>query len=91
MQPDPSPLELQVADVLRRARRLPIGVHRKDLHQLAAGLLLLRRRGMDALLEDRQAAMRFAFRNAGVDSVTVGYKNTAEIDEAIDNLNRALV
>jgi aryl-alcohol dehydrogenase-like predicted oxidoreductase len=40
--------------------------------------------------EDRQAAMRFAFRNAGVDSVTVGYKNTAEIDEAIDNLNLAL-
>ena len=41
--------------------------------------------------EDRRAAMRFAFRNAGVDSVTVGYKNPAEIDEAIDNLNLALV
>ena len=40
--------------------------------------------------EDRQAAMRFAFRNAGVDCVTVGYKNTAEIDEAIENLNLAL-
>jgi aryl-alcohol dehydrogenase-like predicted oxidoreductase len=40
--------------------------------------------------EDRQKAMRFAFRNAGVDCVTVGYKNTAEIDEAIDNLNMAL-
>jgi len=40
--------------------------------------------------EDRQKAMRFAFRNAGVDCVTVGYKNTAEIDEAIDNLNLAL-
>jgi len=40
--------------------------------------------------EERQAAMRFAFRNAGVDSVTVGYKSTAEIDEAIDNLNAAL-
>src|SRR5580692_4211445 len=40
--------------------------------------------------EDRQAAMRFAFRNAGVNSVTVGYKNTGEIDEAIDNLNLAL-
>jgi 1-deoxyxylulose-5-phosphate synthase len=39
---------------------------------------------------DRQQAMRFAFRNAGVDSVTVGYKNTAEIDEAIQNLNLAL-
>ncbi len=40
--------------------------------------------------EDRQAAMRYAFRNAGVNSVTVGYKNTAEIDEAIENLNLAL-
>jgi hypothetical protein len=57
MQPDPSPLELQVADVLRRARRLPIGTRRKDLHQLATGLLLLRWRGMDALLQDRQTAM----------------------------------
>jgi aryl-alcohol dehydrogenase-like predicted oxidoreductase len=40
--------------------------------------------------EDRQKAMKFAFRNAGVDCVTVGYKNTAEIDEAIDNINLAL-
>jgi aryl-alcohol dehydrogenase-like predicted oxidoreductase len=40
--------------------------------------------------EDRQKAMRFAFRNAGVDCVTVGYKTTAEIDEAIENLNMAL-
>ncbi len=41
--------------------------------------------------EDRQKAMRFAFQTAGVDSVTVGYKNTAEIDEALENLNLALV
>ena len=40
--------------------------------------------------EDRRAAMKFAFKNAGVDCVTVGYKNTAEIDEAIENLNLAL-
>jgi aryl-alcohol dehydrogenase-like predicted oxidoreductase len=40
--------------------------------------------------EDRQRAMRFAFQNAGVDCVTVGYKSTAEIDEAIENLNLAL-
>ena len=40
--------------------------------------------------EDRQKAMRFAFRNAGVDCVTVGYKAPAEIDEAIENLNLAL-
>ena len=40
--------------------------------------------------EDRQAAMRFAFQNAGVDCVTVGFKSTQEVDEAIENLNRAL-
>jgi aryl-alcohol dehydrogenase-like predicted oxidoreductase len=40
--------------------------------------------------EDRRKAMRFAFREAGVDCVTVGYKAPAEIDEAIDNLNLAL-
>lgn len=40
--------------------------------------------------EDRKAAMRHAFREAGVQSVTVGYKNNAEIDEAIENLNLAL-
>jgi aryl-alcohol dehydrogenase-like predicted oxidoreductase len=40
--------------------------------------------------EDRKAAMKFAFRNAGVNAVTVGYKNTGEIDEAIENLNLAL-
>ncbi len=40
--------------------------------------------------EDRKAAMRFAFKNAGVDCVTVGYKNATEIDETIENLNLAL-
>ena len=40
--------------------------------------------------EDRVKAMRFAIQNAGVDCVTVGFKNTQEIDEAIDNLNLAL-
>ncbi|MFZ0633165.1 MAG: aldo/keto reductase [Acidobacteriaceae bacterium] len=41
--------------------------------------------------EDRQKAMRFAFRTARVDAVTVGYKNNAEVDEAIENVNMAFV
>jgi 1-deoxyxylulose-5-phosphate synthase len=45
--------------------------------------------GTFASRDDRQKAMRFAFKNAGVDCVTVGYKNTSEIDEAIDNVNLA--
>ena len=40
--------------------------------------------------EDRQAAMRFAFKNVGIDCAAVGFKNTQEIDEAIDNMNLAL-
>ena len=40
--------------------------------------------------EDRQKAMKFAFRHAHVDCVTVGFKTTAEIDEAIENVNMAL-
>ena len=40
--------------------------------------------------EDRKAAMRFAFRTAQVDCVTVGFKSTQEIDEAISNVNLAL-
>ncbi|MBS1873642.1 MAG: aldo/keto reductase [Acidobacteria bacterium] len=40
--------------------------------------------------DDRKAALRFAFRKAGVDCVTLGYKSPAEIDEAIENLNLAL-
>lgn len=40
--------------------------------------------------EDRQKAMRYAFRTAGVQTVTVGYKSASEVDEAIENLNLAL-
>jgi aryl-alcohol dehydrogenase-like predicted oxidoreductase len=40
--------------------------------------------------DDRAKAMKFAFQNAGVDSATIGFKNTQEIDEAITNMNLAL-
>ena len=40
--------------------------------------------------DDRVKAMRFAFQNAGVDSATIGFKSTQEIDEAISNMNLAL-
>jgi predicted aldo/keto reductase-like oxidoreductase len=40
--------------------------------------------------DDRAKAMKFAFQNAGVDSATVGFKSTQEVDEAIDNMNAAL-
>lgn len=66
--------------------------HVRQVREQGMGVISMKLVGEGAFTsrEDRQAAMRFAFRNAGVDSVTVGYKNTAEIDEAIENLNLAL-
>lgn len=66
--------------------------HVKQVRTDGMGVISMKLIGEGAFTtrEDRQAAMKFAFRNAGVDSVTVGYKNTAEVDEAIENLNLAL-
>jgi len=66
--------------------------HVKQVRKEHMGVISMKLAGEGAFItrEDRQAAMRFAFQNAGVDCVTVGYKNTAEIDEAIENLNLAL-
>ena len=66
--------------------------HVHEARAAGMGIISMKLIGEGAFTErsDRQQAMRYAFRNAGVDSVTVGYKNTAEIDEAIDNLNLAL-
>lgn len=65
--------------------------HVKQVRKEGMGVISMKLVGEGAFTTraDRQAAMRFAFRNAGVSSVTVGYKNAAEIDEAISNLNLA--
>ena len=66
--------------------------HAKQVRSEGMGVISMKLVGEGAFTtrEDRQAAMKFAFNNAGVDCVTVGFKNTAEIDEAIENLNLAL-
>ena len=66
--------------------------HVRQVRQDGMGVISMKLVGEGAFAtrEDRLASMRFAFRNAGVDCVTVGYKNAAEIDEAIENVNRAL-
>lgn len=62
-----------------------------QVHRQGMGVIAMKLAGEGTFnREDRRKAMRFAFRNAGVDCVTVGYKSPAEIDEAIENLNLAL-
>jgi aryl-alcohol dehydrogenase-like predicted oxidoreductase len=69
-----------------------VTAHVKQVKTQGMGVISMKLVGEGAFTtrEDRQAAMKYAFRNAGVDCVTVGYKNTAEVDEAIENLNLAL-
>lgn len=65
--------------------------HVKEVRKEGMGVISMKLAGEGTFnREDRQKAMKFAFRNAGVDCVTVGYKSTAEIDEAIENVNAAL-
>jgi 1-deoxyxylulose-5-phosphate synthase len=66
--------------------------HTKTVHTQGMGVISMKLIGEGSFTsrDDRKAAMKFAFQNAGVDSVTVGFKNTGEIDEAIENLNLAL-
>ncbi|HEU4936804.1 MAG TPA: aldo/keto reductase [Vicinamibacterales bacterium] len=65
--------------------------HVKEVRREGPGVIAMKLAGEGTFdREDRRRAMRFAFRNAGVDCVTVGYKSPAEIDEAIENLDLAL-
>jgi aryl-alcohol dehydrogenase-like predicted oxidoreductase len=69
-----------------------VTTHVKQVRKDGMGIISMKLVGEGTFTtrEDRQAAMRYAFRKAGVDCVTVGYKSTAEIDEALENLNLAL-
>jgi aryl-alcohol dehydrogenase-like predicted oxidoreductase len=66
--------------------------HTRQVKSEGMGVISMKLAGEGAFTsrEDRKAAMRFAFQQAGVDCVTVGYKSPAEVDEAIENLNLAL-
>ena len=65
--------------------------HTKQVHKEGMGVISMKLCGEGTFnKEDRDAAMKFAMNLGCVDSVTIGFKNTAEIDEAIERMNRAL-
>jgi len=73
-----------------------------DVHQVTTRVRQIRKQGTGLIgmkligegqftkAEDRDAAIRYAFNVGGVDAVTIGYKNTAEIDEAIARIDKQL-
>ena len=66
--------------------------HTRKVHAQGMGVISMKLcgEGRFTSAEDRDAAMKFAFGLGCVDAVTIGFKNTAEIDEAIDCMNRVL-
>jgi predicted aldo/keto reductase-like oxidoreductase len=67
-------------------------VHTKQVHSQGMGVISMKLcgEGRFTRAEDRDAAMKFAMGLGCVDAVTIGFKSTAEIDEAIDRMNRSL-
>ncbi|HYM13874.1 MAG TPA: aldo/keto reductase [Bryobacterales bacterium] len=66
--------------------------HTKQVHAQGMGVISMKLcgEGRFTTAEDRDASMKFAMKLGCVDVVTIGFKNTAEIDEAIDRMNRVL-
>ena len=66
--------------------------HTKKVHAEGMGVVSMKLCGEGRFTgaQDRDAAMKFAMNLGCVDSVTIGFKNTAEIDEAIERMARVM-
>jgi aryl-alcohol dehydrogenase-like predicted oxidoreductase len=66
--------------------------HTRKVHGEGMGVISMKLAGEGAFTtrEDRLAALKFTMALGVVDSVTIGFKSAAEIDEAIENMDRAL-
>ncbi|MGI8988020.1 MAG: aldo/keto reductase [Bryobacteraceae bacterium] len=64
----------------------------KKVHAQGMGVISMKLcgEGRFTKAEERDAAMKFAMNLGCVDAVTIGFKNTAEIDEAIERMNRVM-
>jgi hypothetical protein len=66
--------------------------HAKKIHAQGTGVLGMKLIGEGSFKspEEREAAMKFVLGLGAMDAVTIGYKSTAEIDEAIERMTRVL-
>jgi aryl-alcohol dehydrogenase-like predicted oxidoreductase len=64
----------------------------KKVHAQGTGVLGMKLVGEGQFTDpaDREAALKFVMGLGAVDAVTIGYKTPAEVDEAIERMNRAL-
>jgi predicted aldo/keto reductase-like oxidoreductase len=64
----------------------------KIMHEKRHGIIGMKIMGEGEFTDpkDREKSIRFAMQCGLLDSIVIGFKNTAEIDEAIERMNRAL-
>ena len=79
-------------DINARGDVSQVVANAKKVHAQGMGVISMKLcgEGQFTRFEDRDASMRFAMNLGCVDAVTIGFKNTAEIDEAIDRMNRVM-
>jgi aryl-alcohol dehydrogenase-like predicted oxidoreductase len=70
----------------------PVMEQIKRLHEKGRGIIGMKIIGEGRFTkpEDREKSIRFAMQSGLLDSVTIGFKSTEEIDEAIKRINSAL-
>jgi aryl-alcohol dehydrogenase-like predicted oxidoreductase len=66
--------------------------HTKKVHAQGMGVISMKLCGEGRFTDaaDRDAAMKFAMNLGCVDAVTIGFKNTGEIDDTIDRMQRVM-
>ncbi|MCX6626400.1 MAG: aldo/keto reductase [Candidatus Solibacter sp.] len=69
-----------------------VTAHVKKIHSQGMGVIGMKLcgEGRFTQAEDREAAMKYAMNLGSVDAVTIGFKSPAEVDEAIDRMNRVM-
>jgi len=66
--------------------------HTKAVHQQGMGVISMKLvgEGRFTKAEERDASMKFAMNLGCVDAVTIGFTTTAQVDEAIERMNRVM-
>lgn len=66
--------------------------HATAMHKQGLGIIGMKLcgEGRFTAAEDREAAMKYVMNLGCVDAVTIGFKSTAEVDEAIERMNRVM-
>jgi predicted aldo/keto reductase-like oxidoreductase len=83
---------LQSGDTKEPGNVEEVVAHVRKIHAQGTGVLGMKLVGEGSFTtpEERDRSLRFVMGLGAVDAVTIGFKSTAEVDEAVERMNRAL-